>query len=147
MKIKMMYNGIKVGGKLYRGWFAKSGYVRNGSVCNDTITFYAKSSTPNLPRKIGLYVENDSDITTDYFDNDRVHFAPEHNLYQDVLAAWKKAEIRRSEKVVKNETVFLEKWEKLTCDYPRPEAARQRGVEGAKERLNEALRNLAELKK
>lgn len=74
-KIKIYYNGIKVNG----GKLIKCGY----SLGDDCVTIYAHGYE-DLPRDIFPDVKNDTDLYTDYFDNDRCTITPAHPLYKYV---------------------------------------------------------------
>ena len=72
-KIKIYYNGIKVNG----GRLIKCGY----SIGDGCVTIYAHGYE-DLPRDIFPDVKNDTDLYTDYFDNDSCTITPEHPLYK-----------------------------------------------------------------
>jgi hypothetical protein len=78
-----MYNGIKVDGKLYKAWYSDTATV---DMPTGTITIYGKNyiSFPDIP---DLEVENDSDIMTDYFENDRIRVTPDSIHYNAVREA------------------------------------------------------------
>jgi len=99
MTVKFMYNGLKVGGKLYKGHWSRNGYVNNGKVCFETVTFYMRGYI-SLPKNIGFETQNDTDITTDYMDSDRVRFTPDHANYKDALEAWKAQETRSAKRLI-----------------------------------------------
>lgn len=75
-KIKIYYNGIKVNG----GKLIKCGY----SIGDNCVTIYAHGYE-DLPRDIFPDVKNDTDLYTDYFDNDRCTITPAHPLYKYVF--------------------------------------------------------------
>jgi hypothetical protein len=96
-----MYNGIKVDGKLYKGFWSRSGYVvkETGKVCMETVTFYVRGYQP-LPKGIGFNVQNDTDIMTDYIDSDRIRFTPDHINYKNALQAWSLQESRNAKRLI-----------------------------------------------
>lgn len=79
---KFMWNGIKVDGTLYKAHYLRS---------DEVITIYGKGYT-SFPLIAGLQIENDSDIMTDYFENDRIRVSPGNTHYQAVLEAFQKQE-------------------------------------------------------
>jgi hypothetical protein len=85
MKIKFVWNGIKVDGKLHRAWYS----VGNLNTLNypaDTVTIYGRDYKP-LPEIEGLKINNDSDMRTDYFENDRVRVLPNNQHYPAIMDA------------------------------------------------------------
>ena len=99
MTVKYMYNGLKADGKLYKGFWSRNGYVTDGKVCMETVTFYARGYQP-LPKEIGLNVQNDTDIMSDYIDSDSVRFTPDHANYKDALQAWILQETRNAKRLI-----------------------------------------------
>jgi len=83
IKLQWMYNGIKIDGKLFKGWWSFFKSIRTGQ---DYITFYSRSYE-KLP-DIGMTVENNTDSMTDYFENDLIRFTPEFKLYAEALGAF-----------------------------------------------------------
>ena len=70
--IRFYTNGIKVdGGRLIRCWY---------SLDDNSVTIYAKDCA-RLPREY-FAVRNDTDIYTDYFDDDKTTLTPDHPLYR-----------------------------------------------------------------
>lgn len=85
--IKFFYNGFKVNGAKE---LQKCGYsidFKSGTVC-----IYAKCGV-SIPRDL-FDVKNDTDIYTDYFDNDSAYVTTEHPLYRFVYYAASKYEIK-----------------------------------------------------
>lgn len=74
-KIRIYYNGIKVNG----GKLIKCGY----SIGDHCVTIYARDYE-DLPRDIFPDIKNDTDLYTDYFDNDSCTITPAHPLYKYV---------------------------------------------------------------
>lgn len=77
---KFYWNGIKVGGKLYRCWY---GFDRSNGVIHIT----AKSYATQLPHGIGLDVRNDTRIEVDYFAHAKAAVGQDHPLFPQVLQA------------------------------------------------------------
>lgn len=102
--IKFMYNGIKIDGKLVKGFWSKGGYTNGAKYC-----FYADSYCSRLLRE-HFMVENSTDITTDYFEEDKVYFF-DGNL--EVDNAFKQQEIKNAKRALKR----LEKQKELRPDY------------------------------
>jgi len=101
MTVKFMYNGLKVDGKLFRGFWSKNGVVvkETGKVCFETITFYARGYA-SLPKETGFLIHNNTDITTDYIESDMVRFSPDHANYKDAFQAWKLQETRNAKRLI-----------------------------------------------
>ena len=93
MTIKFFYNGIKgTDGKLQKCSYSDSALLHHPA---GTITIYGRRYI-RFSQEIAeaLAVENDSDLQTDYFENDRIRVIPTHPLY----AAVKNASVRRKAK-------------------------------------------------
>ena len=102
--IKFMYNGIKIDGKLIKGFWSKGGYTNGAKYC-----FYADSYyTPEL--KEVFNVKNDSDIMTDYFETDTIYFFEDN---EEIENAIKQNEIKIAKRAIKR----LEKQRELRPDY------------------------------
>ena len=89
MVVKFMWNGIKVDGVLYRAHYSAGPYTAQSGLPEGTITVYAKDYAA-LPQIDGLTIINDSDIMTDYFENDRMRILPDNKWYSDAKAAYEK---------------------------------------------------------
>ena len=87
--IRIYWNGIKIdGGKLI-----KCGYSLDNNVNNaPSVSIYGRGYC-DLPRDL-FEVKNDSDIYTDYFENDSAYLTPEHPLYKYFRYAAMKAQAR-----------------------------------------------------
>lgn len=87
--VRIYWNGIKIdGGKLIR-----CGYSLDNNADNSpSVSIYARDYE-HLPRDL-FEVKNDSDLYTDYFENDRAYLTPEHPLYKYFRYAAAKAKIR-----------------------------------------------------
>lgn len=89
--IKIYYNGLKIdGGKLI-----KCGYSINTP---DTVCIYARNYD-DLPRDL-FDVKNDSDIYTDYFENDRALVESDHPLYKYIHYAALKEAAKSSQRYI-----------------------------------------------
>ena len=102
--IKFMYNGIKIDGKLIKGFWSKGGYTNGAKYC-----FYADSYCSKLLRE-HFTVKNDSDIITDYFEEDKVYFYEDN---AEVEKAYQQQEIKTAKRAIKR----LEKQRELRPDY------------------------------
>uniref|UniRef100_A0A6H1ZH10 Uncharacterized protein n=1 Tax=viral metagenome TaxID=1070528 RepID=A0A6H1ZH10_9ZZZZ len=89
MKIRFVWNGIKIDGKLHRAWYSTSKLINSPE---GTITIYSKEYYPGIPEIEGLQVQNDSDGMTDYFEKDRIRVEPSNSHYSAVVEAVKKQE-------------------------------------------------------
>lgn len=74
--IRFYYNGIKVNDGALRKCFYSLDNNINNEKC---VTIYAHDCA-RLPREL-FNVENDTDLYTDYFDDDRTTITPDHPLY------------------------------------------------------------------
>lgn len=93
--IKFMYNGIKVDGKLHKGFYSKGSYHKDSGIPAGTITIYARDYG-RFPRIQGLVYHNETDSQTDYFDTDKVRIFPNNKHYSAVEKAYIKQEERRA---------------------------------------------------
>jgi hypothetical protein len=84
--LKFFWNGIKAnGGKLQKCFYSNSALLHHPA---GTITIYARDySRFSSEVRSQFIVENDSDIMTDYFEEDRIRVLPDHPLYAQVKAA------------------------------------------------------------
>lgn len=73
--IKFFYNGLRLNGSRT---LCRVGYSLDLDA--QTVTIYARSGE-TLPHEL-FTVENDTDLYTDYFDNDRATLTPAHPLYK-----------------------------------------------------------------
>ena len=89
MKVQFMYNGIKVDGKLYKASYSDAKLCRYPE---GTITIYGKRyrALPPIP---GLNVTNNSEIMTDYFENDSIRVEPDNPWYPQVQEACAKERV------------------------------------------------------
>ena len=68
---RMMKNGVKgPDGKYVQVWYSRANLL--GGI-GDAITIYAKRCCCDLPSALGT-VENSTDITSDYFESDKIRF-------------------------------------------------------------------------
>jgi len=89
--LKFYWNGIKEnGGKLQKAYICGGKYT---GFPEGTITIYAREYTRFSQGIRAIFeVENDSDIMTDYFEDDKIRVTPGHPLYAEVKAALDKRE-------------------------------------------------------
>lgn len=80
--VRLVWNGVKIGGKLYKGWFTES-RDREG---REHVMFYRRGYE-SFPCPTGLPIENHSDSMRDYFDEDHARIYPDHPRYAEALAA------------------------------------------------------------
>lgn len=92
--IKFFYNGIKLDGS---DELIKCGYYLNG----ESVNIYADGYGSHLPGDL-FDVRNETDVYTDYFDNDSATVTPSHPLYKFVLYYAKKAEYLRDKRALKS---------------------------------------------
>ena len=129
--IKIYYNGIKIdGGQLIKCFYS----LNNNSENADSVSISARNYE-RLPRDL-LPVTNETDIYTDYFDNDRAYLTPAHPLYKYFRYAAIKAEI-------KDYTRYIDKYNK---ELARPERWHGRH-EQLKKDIEKYRAKLAELEK
>lgn len=102
--VKLLANGIKNNGDYIRCLYTE----KNGSI------LITARDYKNLPKELGN-VTNDSDMITDYFENDRVLITPTNKYYKAAKEAYKKARINDAKKHIK----YLEKMSAkyTTIDY------------------------------
>ncbi len=96
-KIRYMWNGIKVDGKLYKLWYS----FQTQSYQNDDnphITMFATSYSNRFPTEIHdlFTVRNDTDSMTDYFDKDSITLDRTHPEWERVTAAYIKQQNHRA---------------------------------------------------
>lgn len=105
--IKFFWNGIKVNGerKLIRCFYS----LDNNADGRPNVTIYARDCE-RLPRDV-FVVHNDTDLYTDYFDDDSAELTPEHPLYKYARAAALKAAMRGEPEYIAQ----------LKADLQRPE--------------------------
>mgnify|MGYP000089798772 FL=1 len=86
--IKFFYNGLRLNGSRS---LVRVGYSLDLDA--QTVTIYARSGE-TLPREL-FTVENDTDLYTDYFDDDRAELTQAHPLYKFAAYAAARADLRR----------------------------------------------------
>lgn len=85
--LKFYWNGIKEdGGELQRAFYSYGNLV---NYPHDTITIYGRDYKSFSKGVYAAFtVQNDSDMQTDYFEQDRIRVVSGHPLYEQVLAAY-----------------------------------------------------------
>lgn len=120
--IKIYWNGIKIdGGKLIKCYYSINNSTKYSVDC---ITISARNYD-DLPRDL-LPVRNETDVYTDYFDNDRATITAEHPLYKYFLCAFKKCERRNAEKRIKNYEKHIKTGHPSLRDYYEKELIKAR---------------------
>lgn len=89
--IKFLWNGIKVDGKLSPAYYYKD---------DKHITVSCKGYK-SLPEIKGLFIENDTDLQSDYFDSDRIRIKPGTPYYFEALTAYNAYETHYQKRVTK----------------------------------------------
>ena len=93
-EVKFMYNGIKINGKLIKGYWS---YGSNNFYNKNIMAMFVAKLDWNYDPKLlkeKYKDDNDTDIYTDYFDSDSINFyAGDKNLEQ-IKKAWQKQEIK-----------------------------------------------------
>ena len=95
MTVKFLYNGVKVDGVLYKGWYSAGPYNPASKLPAGTITLYAKSYGTDFTVIEGTSVENNSDSLTDYSEKDRMRIFPDSPYFSEAKAAYEKVLARR----------------------------------------------------
>jgi hypothetical protein len=96
MKLRFFYNGIKAAdGKLQRCWYSDA-QLRSHPA--GTITIYGRG---RFSKDVAaeFIVENNTEMQTDYFEDDRIRVEPDHPLYAEVAAALAKQQEHRDRHV------------------------------------------------
>lgn len=87
--LKFMYNGIKLDGQLFSGFYSMGTYTECSGIAQGTITIYA-NDYKSFPSIEGLQIHNESDSMTDYFEEDKIRVEPTSKYYTEVLEAFNK---------------------------------------------------------
>lgn len=97
-EIKFLFNGIKIEGKLIKGYYSKGQYFNGAIGC-----FYAKGYFTGQNELLRKYfqVENDTDIMTDYFDDDKIYFFENDKYIKEFEQMIKQNEIRHAKQAIK----------------------------------------------
>ena len=90
--VKFLFNGVKVDGVLYKGWYSNGPYNETSKLPAGTITLYAKDYATDFPAIEGTSIENDSDLMSDYSEKDRMRIFPDSPYYADAKAAYENSE-------------------------------------------------------
>lgn len=109
--VKFMWNGIKIDGQLYKGKYSMGPYSEASTLPEGTVTIYMDTS--RTPRIENLEIKNESDIMTDYFENDTVRIRPGTIHYDAAIKAanaynihMEKVAIRQFQKLSEKHTGF-----------------------------------------
>ncbi len=117
--VKLLTNGIKNNGDYIRCFYTE----KNGSI------LITARDYKNLPKELGN-IKNDSDMITDYFENDRVLITPTNKYYKAAKEAYEKARINDAKKHIK----YLEK---MSAKYTSIDYTSE--IEAAKKTLSNLL--------
>jgi len=105
--IKFFYNGLKVSeGALIKGhWSLIEAWVNAGRQIETHIVMYCRdyASLPEAVRN-EFKVENNTDITTDYFEQDRVRIHMSHPRFFDAAEALRKSLEKGIARCIKSNT-------------------------------------------
>lgn len=119
-QIKFLFNGIKLDGKLVKGFYSKGNY-NNGAVgC-----FYAHGWFKGQAELLRKYfnVNNDSDIMTDYFEEDKIYFFPGDKYLDELDKAMEQSQIRQDKRAIKRYEQMRDK-NPIRFEYCRDEYER-----------------------
>lgn len=120
-EIKFLFNGIKIEGKLVKGYYSKGKFLNGAVAC-----FYAHGWFKGQSELLRKYfnVTNDSDSMTDYFEEDHIYFY-ENDKYLDEFEKMvklneirnAKSALKRYEKIKETQPLRFERYYKE--DYER----------------------------
>lgn len=106
--IRIYYNGIKIdGGEIIRCFYS----LDNNKDHAPSVSIHARGYK-DLPRDL-LPVKNETDLYTDYFDNDHAYITPEHPLYVYFRYAALKARAKDAKRYIaslEKELTGVERW-------------------------------------
>lgn len=120
-RLMVYYNGIKVnGGKLIRCFYSLNNHTDHA----ECVTIYARDYD-DLPRDL-LPVENDTDLYTDYFEDDRATLLPGHPLYKYFVYAALKASAKDAQKCLDRDKTDLNGREPWSGHFNAVRANRER---------------------
>ncbi|HHT9145679.1 MAG TPA: hypothetical protein ACFYD4_08390 [Candidatus Wunengus sp. YC61] len=111
MKLKFLWNGIKVDGKLHRVWYS-DGELIGRAYPPGTLTIYGRDYT-HMPAIDGLTVQNDSDSQTDYFENDRIRVTPDNQHFPAITAAMQQAKEHNAKRYAARATIIEARRQRL----------------------------------
>lgn len=77
MTIRFLKHKVTNGTHSARIWYSLDNHVSR----KPCVTLYAKSCLEDLKPIFGQQTQNDTDMQTDYFENDRVRLFEDHPLY------------------------------------------------------------------
>lgn len=105
-EIKFLFNGIKIEGKLIKGFYSKGQYLNGAVGCFYVHGYFSGQS--ELLRKY-FKVENDTDIMTDYFDDDKIYFFENDKYLDEFEKMVQQNKIRHAKQAVKRYEKMKEK--------------------------------------
>ena len=94
MTVKFFFNGVKVDGVLYRGYYGIGPYNPASTLPEGTITLRAKEYSTDFPAIEGTINTNNSDPMVDYYEKDTIRIFPDSPYYADAMAAYEKGQAR-----------------------------------------------------
>ena len=94
MAIRFMKHYVTNGAVKARVFYS-NGVLRDGS---RPITLYARDYDRKLGAIFGSEYQNETDIMTDYFEDDRIRVEPDHPLYCAVMEAFVKQDEHRKDR-------------------------------------------------
>lgn len=106
--VKFFWNGIKIDGTLYKGYWSEGPYTKTSGLPRGTISMYARDYT-RIPQIPGLTVSNESDSMTDYFETDTVRITPDSPHYEAAAKAVAAAKIHSAKLRVRQCERMLER--------------------------------------
>ncbi len=86
MAVKFLKKGIKYNGQYIPVHYSKGSYTKESGLPEGTITIYGKNYK-HLPKE--LSPENNSDMMTDYFENDRFRVLPNTKFHKEITKVTK----------------------------------------------------------
>jgi len=128
--IKFFWNGIRVNGE--KSLIKVSYSLDNHRDHAECVTIYADGYGSRLPRDV-FEVHNETDLYTDYFENDRAVLTPAHPLYKYARYAAVKAKIHDLKGYIKYKTYYMEKNPQMAARY------------NYADEINRSMKELAEL--
>lgn len=104
MKVKFLWNGVKIDGKLFRAAYSKGPYTPESKLPPETITIYRKDYGP-MPKVSGLTVTNNTDVISDYHETDTIRIKPGQPYYFEALTAYNQREKHFEQRFAKRKAI------------------------------------------